>query len=230
MSFVIATLIWRRSRRLWFLAYSAPPFAPPALLTHVAAIAYAGVAGNVRLLQLLRVLHGGTNGLAGRVLLAWLAGNLLVGTQVSWIISPFIGSPHARCHSGIRSSDCEYAFERAVPSAVQSFERRNHSLIDRGNPPARSRRPQDRPLVVQLSHHRESLLKRPPLIVNLARSERPVVGVAVDWHHRRTTVYGMLTHSQGATTLGGTAEVHKGTVLAAIFCLPTLYDRLPERT
>ena len=30
---------------------------------------------------------------ARRVLLAWLGGNLLLGSQLSWILRPFIGSP-----------------------------------------------------------------------------------------------------------------------------------------
>jgi hypothetical protein len=30
---------------------------------------------------------------ARRVLFAWLAGNLFLGSQLSWILRPFIGSP-----------------------------------------------------------------------------------------------------------------------------------------
>jgi hypothetical protein len=51
-------------------------------------------------------------------LLAWLAGNLLVGTQVSWIISPFIGAPDKPVmfiqEHPFRRNFFEYAFERAV--------------------------------------------------------------------------------------------------------------------
>jgi hypothetical protein len=61
-------------------------------LTHVAAIAFAGTAGNVRLLQLLTRLAG-SRAVAFRVLLAWLGGNLFLGSQLSWILRPFIGSP-----------------------------------------------------------------------------------------------------------------------------------------
>jgi hypothetical protein len=61
-------------------------------LTHVAVIAFAGVTANLRLLQLLRELSGNVT-VARRVLFAWLAGNLFFGSQLSWILRPFIGSP-----------------------------------------------------------------------------------------------------------------------------------------
>jgi hypothetical protein len=62
------------------------------MLAHVAVVALAGTAGNVRLLQLL--LHWSPSRLiALRVLSAWLAGNLFLGTQLAWILRPFIGSP-----------------------------------------------------------------------------------------------------------------------------------------
>lgn len=61
-------------------------------LMHVAVIAFAGITANVHLARLLRHLSG--NGtVAGRVLFAWLAGNLFFGSQLSWILRPFIGSP-----------------------------------------------------------------------------------------------------------------------------------------
>ncbi len=62
------------------------------LLTHVGVIAFAGLVGNLRLAQLLRELSGSAS-VGRRVLLAWLAGNLLLGSQLSWILRPFIGSP-----------------------------------------------------------------------------------------------------------------------------------------
>lgn len=63
------------------------------LLTVVAAIAVAGIVANVRLLQLLRQLSGTRVG-ARRTLFGWLAGNLLLGSQISWILRPFVGSPN----------------------------------------------------------------------------------------------------------------------------------------
>jgi len=61
-------------------------------LTHVFVIAFAGVVANLRLMQSLRQLAG-SGSIAWRVLFAWLAGNLFLGSQLSWILRPFIGSP-----------------------------------------------------------------------------------------------------------------------------------------
>ncbi len=61
-------------------------------LAHVLVIAFAGVAGNVRLFQLLKQL-GGSKAVAWRVLFAWLAVNLFLGSQLVWIARPLIGSP-----------------------------------------------------------------------------------------------------------------------------------------
>jgi hypothetical protein len=102
MSFTIASAILGAfSPVIAFLIWNAPPMSPEAVsgstygiikLTHVAVIAFAGVAGNVRLFQLLARL-GGSRPVACRVLFAWLAGNLFLGSQLSWILRPFIGSP-----------------------------------------------------------------------------------------------------------------------------------------
>ena len=61
-------------------------------LMHVAVIAFAGIVANLRLLQLLQQLSGSRLA-AQRVLIAWLAGNLFLGSQLSWICRPFIGAP-----------------------------------------------------------------------------------------------------------------------------------------
>ena len=63
------------------------------LLFHVAAIATAGVLGNLRLFALLRKLSGRSD-VAGRVLIAWLGAQLFVGSELSWILRPFLGRPH----------------------------------------------------------------------------------------------------------------------------------------
>ena len=86
-----------------FLVWNAPPLSASAAelstgtysfiqLTHVGVIAFAGVTANLRLAQLLQHLSGNSR-IARRVLLAWLAGNLLFGSQLSWIMRPFIGAP-----------------------------------------------------------------------------------------------------------------------------------------
>jgi len=55
-------------------------------------IAVAGIIGNVRLLP---VLHCWTNSrpIARRVLLVWLATNLFLGSQIAWVLRPFIWDP-----------------------------------------------------------------------------------------------------------------------------------------
>lgn len=103
MSFVVASAILGAfSPVVAFMIWSAPPMSPQAVsgaaysfikLIHVAAIAFAGVTGNTRLFQLLARL-GGSRKIALRVLFAWLAGNLFLGSQLSWILRPFIGSPN----------------------------------------------------------------------------------------------------------------------------------------
>jgi hypothetical protein len=55
-------------------------------------IAGAGVVGNVRLLPLLRGMAGNAS-IARRVLFAWLAGNLFLGSQICWVLRPFIWDP-----------------------------------------------------------------------------------------------------------------------------------------
>jgi hypothetical protein len=61
-------------------------------LAAVGAIAFAGIMANARLVPLLRELSGNA-GTALRVLFAWLAGNLLLGSQIVWLLRPFIGNP-----------------------------------------------------------------------------------------------------------------------------------------
>lgn len=52
-------------------------------------VALAGIIGNVRLFPLLR--HwASTTTIARKVLFAWLAGNLLLGSQICWVLRPFI--------------------------------------------------------------------------------------------------------------------------------------------
>ena len=55
-------------------------------------IAGAGVTGNLRLLPLLRVWSGSPT-VAWKVLLSWLATNLLLGSQICWVLRPFIWDP-----------------------------------------------------------------------------------------------------------------------------------------
>lgn len=101
-SFVMAAVILGAfAPLLAFFIWNAPPMRPGntseafyslVKLLQVAAIAFAGVAANVRLYHWLRHLAAAPR-IAGRVLAAWLAGNLLLGAQLIWVLRPFIGSP-----------------------------------------------------------------------------------------------------------------------------------------
>ncbi len=102
MSFAIAALILGSlSPVMLFVVWNAPPLdsiAPRGslgyelvLLANVAAVAFAGVIANVRLIQSLKRFSGAI--VARRVLLAWLAGNLFLGAQLAWNLRPFIGAP-----------------------------------------------------------------------------------------------------------------------------------------
>jgi hypothetical protein len=103
MSFTIAAAILGAfSPVLAFMVWNAPPITPETIqgttynlikLANVAVIAFAGTTGNVRLFQTLARL-GGSRTVAWRVLLAWLAVNLFLGSQLSWILRPFIGAPN----------------------------------------------------------------------------------------------------------------------------------------
>lgn len=58
----------------------------------VAMIAFAGIAANVRLLRYLEF-RSPSRAAALRLLFSWLAGNLLLGSQICWVLRPFIGRP-----------------------------------------------------------------------------------------------------------------------------------------
>ena len=62
------------------------------LVFHVAVIAFAGVIANVRLLRVVEYMSSSRRA-AYWTLFAWLTGNLLLGSQVAWILRPFAGSP-----------------------------------------------------------------------------------------------------------------------------------------
>jgi hypothetical protein len=101
MSFAIAATILAGFAPLTlFVWFNAPPLESKhaifghsvMLVTHVFAIAFAGVIANRRLLGLLRKMSG-SDKIARAVLFSWLAGNLFLGAQLAWNLRPFIGSP-----------------------------------------------------------------------------------------------------------------------------------------
>ncbi len=86
----------------WFVVWNTPPLGTSTslsspeygLLQLTLAIftAFAGIAGNVRIYPLLK--NGTqTQMVALRVLLAWLATNLFLGSQIAWVLRPFIWDP-----------------------------------------------------------------------------------------------------------------------------------------
>jgi hypothetical protein len=102
MSFATAALVLGAlSPITLFVIANAPPLASSrpiaghsiTLLMHVAVIACAGVLGNRRLFRLIQRTSG-SRATARRVMISWLAGNLLLGAQLAWVLRPFIGSPH----------------------------------------------------------------------------------------------------------------------------------------
>jgi len=101
MSFALTSLILGAlSPVSLFVLYNTPPLASQAtlaghsimLLTHVFLIACAGTIANHRLYRLLEKVSP-TRGIARQVLIGWLGGNFLLGSQLAWILRPFIGSP-----------------------------------------------------------------------------------------------------------------------------------------
>jgi hypothetical protein len=123
ISFAIAAAILGSfSPLIAFLVWNAPPMSEalrtssPAhslvLLSNVIAIAFAGVTANIRLEGMLCALSGNAS-VARRVLLAWLAVNLFLGSQLSWIFRPFIGSPGLPVEF-LRSNAFEGSFYESV--------------------------------------------------------------------------------------------------------------------
>lgn len=84
---------------LFVILHAAGPEQPEAhlihniiLLCHTSMIAYAGIASHRSLLAQVRD-FATTPAHGTRTFFAWLAGNLFVGAQVSWVMRPFFGSP-----------------------------------------------------------------------------------------------------------------------------------------
>ena len=131
MSFTIsAAILGAFSPLIAFIVWNVPVMAPDPisrsaydflLLTHVLVIALSGITGNVRLFQLLSRL-GGSRVIALRVLFAWLAGNLFFGSQLTWILRPFIGSPTMPVEFFRESALRGNFFEAVLQSLLQIFQ------------------------------------------------------------------------------------------------------------
>lgn len=101
MSFTIfALIVGSFSPLMLFLVWNTAPYQAGAStvpyrfmqLAQVSIIAFAGIAAHIRLLQLLANLGGG-KAVARKILFAWLAANLFLGSQLCWVLRPLIGSP-----------------------------------------------------------------------------------------------------------------------------------------
>jgi hypothetical protein len=100
MSFAVAAIILASlSPVVLFVLVNTPPPSSGGhggdvmLVSLVAAIAFAGVVANVRLLGLIE--HASrSRTVALQTLFAWLAGNLLLGSQIAWVLRPYIGPPN----------------------------------------------------------------------------------------------------------------------------------------
>ena len=79
-------------------------------------VAFAGTVGNARLLPLLREWCSRASA-ARNVLLAWLASNLFLGSQICWLLRPFIWDPNRPVeflgHEYFKGSFFETVFEAA---------------------------------------------------------------------------------------------------------------------
>ena len=104
MTFAVTALVLGAlSPVAWFIIWNTPPLTGKTSLlspeysflqlTLAVCVAVAGVAGNLRLVPLLRQWTGNA-ATARNVLLAWLAGNLFLGSQICWVLRPFIWDIH----------------------------------------------------------------------------------------------------------------------------------------
>jgi hypothetical protein len=103
MSFAImAVVLGALSPVAWFVVWNTPPLTATMQLssleygtmqlTLAGFIALAGVVGNAHLLPLLSA-WARSAATARKVLFAWLAGNLFLGSQICWVLRPFIWDP-----------------------------------------------------------------------------------------------------------------------------------------
>lgn len=103
ISFAIASIILGALAPLtFFLVLNAPDMGSEKanfahtiiILSDVVIISFAGIVANTHLFKLLKYINKNKK-VAMQILFSWLAGNLLLGGQLSWIMRPFIGTPDA---------------------------------------------------------------------------------------------------------------------------------------
>ena len=103
LSFAVTSLVLAGlSPIAWFVVWNTPPLGTKTSLsspeyallqlTLASFTALAGIVGNVKVYPLLKK-GTSTGAVALRVLLAWLATNLFLGSQIAWVLRPFIWDP-----------------------------------------------------------------------------------------------------------------------------------------
>jgi hypothetical protein len=103
MSFAIMSVVLGAlSPVAWFVVWNTPPLTATMQLSSseygimqlmlAVFIAFAGIVGNAHLLPLLSE-WAHSRAVALRVLFAWLAVNLFLGSQIAWVLRPFIWDP-----------------------------------------------------------------------------------------------------------------------------------------
>jgi hypothetical protein len=103
MSFaIVSVLLGALSPVAWFVVWNTPPLTATMRLsspeygimqlTLAGFIGLAGIGGSVHLLPLLSEWARSASA-ARKVLFAWLAGNLFLGSQICWVLRPFIWDP-----------------------------------------------------------------------------------------------------------------------------------------
>lgn len=96
------------------------------LLFHVLLIAVAGIAGTLSLHRILRE-RCPSPAVASTTMLAWLAGNGLLGMQFSWILRPFFGSPNLEVQF-LRPDPMNKSFHESVWGSLKNFTDGNPHL------------------------------------------------------------------------------------------------------
>jgi hypothetical protein len=89
------------------------------MVVHTFFIAYAGILGNWKLYRLLKHLVPSRTA-AIQTLFAWLAGNLFLGAQLSYVLRPFFGSPQIDVQF-LRDNPMEGNFYEAIYGAFMNL-------------------------------------------------------------------------------------------------------------
>lgn len=118
LSPVALFIVWNTPPLVAGTTAAAPEYAV-LQLTLAVFVALAGVVGNLRLLPLLRE-WAGRSTVARNVLFAWLVGNLFLGSQICWVLRPFIGVPGAPVEF-IGQNPFQGSFFEAVFNAVNKL-------------------------------------------------------------------------------------------------------------